>query len=218
MMAVIKIIGAVLALWAAAAGLLQLRRGVSFHQAALYAPLKILFRVSDRAMAGARTARPPVIYAIWHRSRMEPALMLSLLPDDTLHILDHDSAHSPWLEAWRAMARTIAFNAEHVFVSRRLVRRLKGNGRLAVYIPDETDPDPKAFRLFRAVARIARKAEAQVIPIYVAPGGLVPGRRITALAPATIDSLIAAAEDENVRASQALFDYMAKARESARPD
>ena len=41
------------------------------------------------------------------------ALMLSLLPEQTLHILDEDSAKAAWLEPWRELARTIAFNAEH---------------------------------------------------------------------------------------------------------
>ena len=62
--------------------------------------------------------------------------MLALLPENTLHILDDYSANAAWLEPFRSLARTIVFNAEHVFVSRRLVRQLKGNGRLAVYFPD----------------------------------------------------------------------------------
>ncbi|TGT93924.1 2-acyl-glycerophospho-ethanolamine acyltransferase, partial [bacterium M00.F.Ca.ET.155.01.1.1] len=96
------------------------------------------------------------------------ALMLSLLPDDTLHILDEASARSPWLEPWRELARTIAFNAEHVFVSRRLVRVLKGKGKLAVYLPDAVEPDIKSFRLFRAITRIAMQADASIVPIFVA--------------------------------------------------
>ncbi|TIW38205.1 MAG: 2-acyl-glycerophospho-ethanolamine acyltransferase, partial [Mesorhizobium sp.] len=102
---------------------------------------------------------------ISHQSRFEPALMLSLLPDDTLHILDDASARSPWLEPWRELGRTIAFNAEHVFVSRRLVRVLKGKGRLAVYLPDAVEPDVKSFRLFRAITRIAMQADASIVPI-----------------------------------------------------
>src|SRR5690606_32212008 len=101
------------------------------------------------------------------QSRIEPALMLSLLPEDTLHILDEQTAKAVWMEPWRELARTIAFNARHVFVSRRLVRRLRGKGRLAVYMPDEVEPDLKTFRLFRAVARIASTAGASIIPIYV---------------------------------------------------
>ena len=46
-------------------------------------------------------------------------------------------------------------------MSRRLVRQLKGNGRLAVYFPDEIEPSAKSFRLYRAVAQIASKADAQ---------------------------------------------------------
>ena len=103
---------------------------------------------------------------------IDPALMLSLLPDDTLHILDETSARSIWLEPWRELARTVAFKAEHVFVSRRLVRVLKGNGRIAVYFPDNVEPGAKAFRLFRAVARISMQADARIVPVFV--GGATP--------------------------------------------
>ena len=81
---------------------------------------------------------------------------------------------SPWLEPFRSLARTITFNTEHVFVSRRLVRVLKGKGRLAVYIPDVVEPDPRAFRLFRAVARIAMQANAAIVPIFVDGAKLLP--------------------------------------------
>ena len=109
-----------------------------------------------------------------------------------------------------SLARTIAFNAEHVFVSRRLVRMLKGKGRLAVYLPDAVEPDVKAFRLFRAVARIAMQADARIVPIFVGgarhlpfsltPAGqgaapLVPAAvRISVLEPMTIAELAERAE------------------------
>src|SRR5262245_10087074 len=146
---------------------LKFQIGMSFAQAVLYAPLKLLWRVADERIGLARNAETPVIYTISHQSKLDPALMLALLPEETLHILDEDSAKSVWLEPWRELARTIAFNAEHVFVSRRLVRHLRGKGRLAVYLPDAVEPDTKAFRLFRAVARIALKAEARIVPIVV---------------------------------------------------
>jgi acyl-[acyl-carrier-protein]-phospholipid O-acyltransferase/long-chain-fatty-acid--[acyl-carrier-protein] ligase len=135
------IIGIIAALWLCFAGFISLRLGLGFRQALLYAPLKLIFRIEDGDIRTARGARPPVIYAVAHQSRLDPALMLSLLPADTLHILDEDAARSAWLEPWRELARTIAFNAGHVFVSRRLVRHLKGNGRLAVYFPASTEPD-----------------------------------------------------------------------------
>ena len=119
--------------------------------------------------------------------------MLSLLPEQTLHILDEASAKSIWLEPWRELARTITFNAQHVFVSRRLVRVLKGNGRLAVYFPDSVEPDIKSFRLFRAVARIAMQADAKIVPVFVG-GGALPalladagGTGAAPLAPAPVD-------------------------------
>ena len=154
--------------------------------------------------------------------------MLSLLPQQTLHILDETSAKSAWLEPWRELARTITFNAKHVFVSRRLVRVLKGKGRLAVYFPDSVEPDPKAFRLFRAVARIAAKADAKIVPVFVGdarhlPFSLSPAERaprrwfpkltITALEPATLAQLIERAGGPSVApAANALFDRAAEAR------
>ena len=100
--------------------------------------------------------------------------MLSLLPEQTLHILDEESANSIWLEPWRELARTITFNAKHVFVSRRLVRVLRGKGRLAVYLPDDVEPDTKSFRLFRAIARIAVQADAKIVPVFVSGGRYLP--------------------------------------------
>ncbi|TIV99235.1 MAG: 2-acyl-glycerophospho-ethanolamine acyltransferase, partial [Mesorhizobium sp.] len=119
--------------WLLIAVIERFRLDLRFTQALLYVPFKLVYRIADNRIRIARSANTPVIYVISHQSRIEPALMLSLLPDDTLHILDEASARSPWLELWRELGRTIAFNAEHVFVSRRLVRVLKGKGRLAVY-------------------------------------------------------------------------------------
>jgi len=202
------------------------RLDLRFTQALLYVPFKLAYRIEDRRIRIARNAPTPVIYVVSHQSRIEPALMLSLLPDDTLHILDEASARSPWLEPWRELGRTIVFNAEHVFVSRRLVRVLKGKGRLAVYLPDAVEPDVKSFRLFRAVTRIAMQADAKIVPIFVAgardlPASLTPddkARRhwfprlsISALEPMTIAEL-AARNPDQASNTNALFDRVAEAR------
>ncbi len=152
--------------------------------------------------------------------------MLSLLPEQTLHILDEAAANAMWLEPWRELARTITFNAKHVFVSRRLVRVLKGKGRLAVYLPDTIEPDTKAFRLFRAIARIAVQADAKIVPVFVSGGrylpfSLTPKERaprrwfrkqsITALEPMTIAQLIE-------RAGEAVDDHsVERARSTGSP-
>ncbi|TIX53725.1 MAG: 2-acyl-glycerophospho-ethanolamine acyltransferase, partial [Mesorhizobium sp.] len=143
-----------------------------------------------------------------------------------LHILDDASARSPWLEPWRELGRTIAFNAEHVFVSRRLVRVLKGKGRLAVYLPDAVEPDVKSFRLFRAITRIAMQADASIVPIFIAgardlPVSLTPADRaprhwfprlaISVLEPMTIAELVARNPDQASN-TNALFDRFAEAR------
>ncbi|WFP61968.1 AMP-binding protein [Mesorhizobium sp. WSM4904] len=202
------------------------RLDLRFTQALLYVPFKLAYRIADDRIRIARNARTPVIYVVSHQSRIEPALMLSLLPDDTLHILDDASARSPWLEPWRELGRTIAFNAEHVFVSRRLVRVLKGKGRLAVYLPDTVEPDTKSFRLFRAITRIAMQADARIVPIFVAgsrdlPVSLTPKDKaprhwfprlsLSALEPMTIAELVARNPDMASN-TNALFDRFAEAR------
>ncbi len=206
------------------------RLGLSLAQALLYVPFKLAYRVDDGRIKIARRAEAPVIYVVTHRSRIDPALMLSLLPESTLHILDPRSARSPWLEPWRELARTIAFNAEHVFVSRRLVRVLKGKGRLAVYIPEAVEPDLRSFRLYRAISRIALQADARIVPIFVAGAGSLPFSlteparaprrwfprlRVAALEPITIAEMLARTTDPDGSKANALFDYVAEARFSA---
>ena len=207
----------------------KVRLGLSLPQALLYVPFKLAWRIEDGRIRLARAAPAPVIYVVTHRSRIDPALMLSLLPDDTLHILDEASARSPWLEPWRELARTIAFNAEHVFVSRRLVRVLRGRGRLAVYIPEAVEPDLKAFRLYRAVARIAAQADARIVPIFVGGAGDLrcalkpapatrrwfPRLRLSVLEPMTLAELAARSGEAFTTASNALFDRCAEARLAA---
>jgi len=220
---------AILVVWLAAAGLSAWRLGLDFRQALLYAPSKLIWRISDRQLRIARESSGPVIYVVVHQSRLDPALMLSLLPDQTLHILDEHSARTVWLEPYRELARTITFNAEHVFVSRRLVRHLRGKGRLAVYMPDAVEPDAKAFRLYRAVARIAVAAEARIVPIIVGgardfslslaePGESsrrwLPKLSITALEPMTIAELSARSAEPSPSAN-VLFDRVAEARLAA---
>lgn len=224
------ILAALLGAYLVCAWAVKLRFGLSFRQAVLYLPFRIAWRIDDRDVALLRAAEAPVIYVIAHQSKIDPALMLALLPADTLHILDPYSSSASWLEPFRELGRTIAFNAEHVFVSRRLVRTLKGNGRLAVYIPDAIEPDPKAFRLYRAVASIAAQAGASVVPIVIgnarflpfsnsaaedAPRSLLPRLTITALPSEPLSELARGAERGRTSAANALFDRMAEARVKA---
>lgn len=135
--------------------------------------------------------------------------MLSLLPEDTLHILDGYSSEAFWMEPWRELARTIPFNARHVFVSRRLVRVLRGRGRLAVYIPDSVEPDAKSFRLLRAIGRIATAAGANIVPVLL--DGSATRRRVRVLPAVTIAELIDQVGGR-ARPSAALFDRIAELR------
>ena len=106
------------AVWMLAAWYLTYDLGIRFRQAVLYLPFKLVYRIDDDAMRQARNADAPVIYVISHQSRIEPALMLSLLPEQTLHSLDEASARTHWLEPWRELGRTIAFNACLLYTSR----------------------------------------------------------------------------------------------------
>ncbi|WP_421913733.1 AMP-binding protein [Mesorhizobium sp.] len=229
MILTLALLAGLIAAWLMIAVVERFRLGLRFAQALLYVPFKLAYRIADDRIKVARKAQAPVIYVISHQSRMEPALMLSLLPQDTLHILDDASARSPWLEPWRELGRTIAFNTEHVFVSRRLVRVLKGKGRLAVYLPDAVEPDVKSFRLFRAVTRIAMQADARIVPIFVSgarylpvsltPAETVPRRwfprlSISALEPMSIAELVARNPDQASN-TNALFDRFAEARFAA---
>ncbi|MDX8433868.1 MULTISPECIES: AMP-binding protein [Mesorhizobium] len=226
MILTLALLAGLVAAWLLIGVLESVRLGLRFTQALLYVPFKLAYRIADERIRIARNAKAPVIYVISHQSRIEPALMLSLLPDDTLHILDDASARSPWLEPWRELGRTIAFNAEHVFVSRRLVRVLKGKGKLAVYLPDAVEPDIKSFRLFRAITRIAMQADASIVPIFVArardlPASLTPADRaprhwfprlsVSVLEPMTIAEL-AARNPDQASNTNALFDRFAEAR------
>jgi acyl-[acyl-carrier-protein]-phospholipid O-acyltransferase/long-chain-fatty-acid--[acyl-carrier-protein] ligase len=224
------ILAGLVAAYLAIAAIESWRLGMGYRDALAYAPFKLLYRIEDDDIRLAREAEAPVVYVILHQSRIDPALMLALLPDDTLHILDGYSAGVEWLEPFRKLARTIAFNAEHVFVSRRLVRVLKGKGRLAVYLPDAAEPDARTFRLYRAVAQIAAQADAGIVPIVVggarflpfshtppdqAPRAWFPRLSIAALEPRRLGSLAEGASLGRTTAANALFDRLAEARVKA---
>jgi acyl-[acyl-carrier-protein]-phospholipid O-acyltransferase / long-chain-fatty-acid--[acyl-carrier-protein] ligase len=103
MIAVIAFIVLITAVWLAFAAYLSFTCGLSLRQGLLHAPLKTLFSVSDRSLVAVRDTRR-VIYVVSHEGRLDPALMLGLLPEDTLHILDAHSAKAWWLEPWRRLS------------------------------------------------------------------------------------------------------------------
>lgn len=221
-------LAAIAVVYLVATGWLVFSRKLTLHQALFYLPLKLLWRIDDRLITLANEAPAPVIYVITHRSRLDPALMLCLLPADTLHILDEVSARSRRLEPFRALARTIAFNAEHLFISRRLVRHLRGKGRLAVYLPEAVEPSQKQFSLIRAVARIATRAEANVVPIFVSGYGRTsaasaggtswpsPARlRLSVLPAAPMAELARRSAIASPAPSNVLFDRIAEVRFAA---
>lgn len=203
------------------------RLGLTFRQALLYAPLKLMHRVKDATIAGARSAKGPVVYVIASRSAHDAALALSLLPGDTLHVLDPDDAKRWWLDPYKALARTTVFDVRHILVNRRLKRILKGGGRLAVYLPGMAESSPSTIKLYKAVARTAQATNAAIVPICFSgsdatltsrrPDGEVPRRLFapitaSALPAETLATTMERNQVQNPTAANALFDRIALAR------
>jgi acyl-[acyl-carrier-protein]-phospholipid O-acyltransferase/long-chain-fatty-acid--[acyl-carrier-protein] ligase len=224
------LIGVVLAIFVGTALLEQRQLGLTFRQALLYTPLKLLFRIDDRTAHQLRGSQTPVVYAIIHHSAIDAALALCLCPDDTLHVLDPDTAALWWIEPYRALARTTVFDEKHVLINRRLKRMLTKGGRIAVYLPGDIEPEPKALKLFRAVARIVRGADALVVPVVfegaqrshfsirppqMPPRLWLPRITVSALAGETIAQTSQRAGAQNLTATNALFDRVALARFAA---
>ncbi|MGB7431019.1 MAG: AMP-binding protein [Ahrensia sp.] len=207
--------------------LVKIRHDISWRQAVHYAPLKIIYRIDAHRLIGTAKTRGPVIYAISEQSKLDAAVLLALLPNDTLHVLDPPSAKTWLVDTYRALARSVVFDKDHMIRNRRLVRHLKGKGRLAVYFPENVEPNDENFRLFRAVTLLARKSGAQIVPVHMRGGRFLPSsytaaekaprRRFPALTfytlPAqTIASLKAKAGNGQTTAANALFDQMALTR------
>lgn len=203
------------------------RTGVSMRQALALALPALSHRLDARAVRAAGAAEGPVIYAISEQARLDAALFLAALPDDTLHILDPASAGHWAVEACRPLAKSVIFDKERMIANRRLVRHLKGKGRLAVYFPDAVEPDADAFRLYRAVALLARKTGAKIVPLTVrnarflrssltpaekAPRQWFPRLTMHTLAPATIGEIVAMRGRDMTTPANALFDRMAELR------
>ncbi|MGB8817076.1 MAG: AMP-binding protein [Rhizobiaceae bacterium] len=202
-------------------------QGLTFPQALAWAPLKLLYRIDDQSLSEHGRHPGPVIYVISHQSKMDAALMLARLPSDTLHMLD-PRAVSHFLTSWfRPLARSTVFGADKVLKNRRIFSQLTMGARIAVYMPYQVEPDAKTFRLYRAVAHMAKAANAKIIAIH--PGGtrflpssyhpaveLPPSRfpklRLSARPAETIDALIEKSGPARSTMANALFDRLAEAR------
>jgi acyl-[acyl-carrier-protein]-phospholipid O-acyltransferase / long-chain-fatty-acid--[acyl-carrier-protein] ligase len=186
------ILAGLAAVWFAGAIWSCIRDGISLRHALPLAPIKLLHRLDTTALRPVRTDTA-TLYVVGHQSRLEPAIMLAMLPDSALHVLDDHAATSIWMEPFRALGRTIRFNPEHIFFSRRLIRMLRGGAQLVVYLPENVDPSSRDFRLYRAVARIAHKADANVVAVHVENADrtifalpVVHGRKLALLPPLTL--------------------------------
>nr|WP_223385585.1 AMP-binding protein [Oricola cellulosilytica] len=201
--------------------------GIGFRRALIFAPLKLIYRIDTSRMKRARDPKPPVIYAVSEQSKLDPAIYQAILPPDTLHVLDPASADSWLVQTFRSLGKSVVFDKDHMISNRRLVRHLKGKGRLAVYFPEDVEPNPVNFRLYRAITLLARKSNAQIVPLHLrnarflpssfTPASKAPRRRFPRLSvhvlPAKrIDDLVNEAGKNYVTPSNALFDRMALTR------
>ncbi len=212
---------------AVVAGLHMRTLGVTFWQGLTLAAYSIVFRLDAHRLAAARAAEGPVIFAITEQSRLDPAIFLAGLPEDTLHVLDPASATHWPVESARPLARSVVFDKEKMIANRRLVKHLKAGGRLAVYFPARVEPDEQAFRLYRAVTLLARMTNARIVPMIVrnarflpssftsaekAPRHRFPALRIHALKALTVAELVHRRGSDIVTPANALFDRMAEVR------
>ncbi|MEO1701621.1 MAG: AMP-binding protein [Pseudomonadota bacterium] len=228
MLTIILMIIATVALGLFAIALVDVRTiGISWKQALCLSPLSALYRFDNSSLSASNRAKRPIIYAISEQSRLDPALYMASLPEETLHVLDPASANF-WPTSWfRDLARTVVFDKEKMIANRRLLRHLKGGGRLAVYFPTGVEPDRKTFRLYRAVTLLARKSGARVVPIHTrgarflpssfTPSTKAPRQRFARLRTHTLPAMdMAAIIEQRGRdfssPANALFDRMAQSR------
>ncbi|QBK30265.1 2-acyl-glycerophospho-ethanolamine acyltransferase [Roseitalea porphyridii] len=205
----------------------QRRLGTSWRQALALVPLKLLTRLDTRGLQPVRNSDGPVIFAVNEQARLDPAICLAALPDDTLHVLDPASADHFIVGAYRSLGKAVVFDKEKMLANRRLITHLKRGGRLAVYFPDAVEPDRAAFRLYRGVALLARKTGATIVPVTVrnsrflrssftaedkAPRALWPKLRLHALPAAPMSDIVAMRGREWTTPANALFDRMAELR------
>ncbi|MCK5748554.1 MAG: AMP-binding protein, partial [Oricola sp.] len=228
---VVALIVAVLSAALIGIALLEMNRlNIRFRQALYFAPLKLIYRIDTRGARHMNDADGPVIYAISEQSKLDPAICQALLPETTLHVLDPASADNWVVQLFRTLSRSVIFDKEHLVANRRLLRHLKGKGRLAVYLPAAVEPDEAGMRLYRAVTLLARKSNAKVVPVFIGnsrflpssftPASKAPRKRfarlsVHALPAERIDALVEKAGKGFVTPSNALFDQMALARYSA---
>lgn len=225
---ILVLLAAVLAATVLATALYEMNaRAIDFRQALFLAPLKLVYRINTRRAIHAANAPTPTIYVICEQSKLEPVVFQALLPADTLHVLDPASEQNWLVQAARGLARSVVFHKDRMISNRRLVRHLKGGGRLAVYLPDAVEPDPVTFRLYRAVTLLARLSGATIVPLFLknarflhssftpaskAPRHLFPRLTVNALPAANIEALVEAHGRGYISHVNALFDRMAMVR------
>ena len=219
-----------LAVWLALAMVETFRLGIGFRQAFLYVPLKLVYRIGDSQIRAASQGR-----RAGHLRDLAP---VAARPGaDAVAAARTDAAHTRrrsrrnrcgWsrgasLPAPSPSTRSTSSSAGGWCGCSR------GKGRLAVYLPDNVEPDTKSFRLFRADRAHRRPGRRQdraglrfrrALPALLADAAraraapLVPEaldhRRC---APMTIAELIERSGGSSVTtASNALFDRLAEAR------
>jgi acyl-[acyl-carrier-protein]-phospholipid O-acyltransferase / long-chain-fatty-acid--[acyl-carrier-protein] ligase len=227
MAAMLWALAAVVICWVLGALYLASRLGLGFVRALFYAPMKLAFRIDDGDVASGKGLDGPTIFAVSHQSAFDAALMLVLLPDDTLHILDPRAARHWLVDLLRPLGRSVIFSPEQILGNRRVLSQLKSGGRIAVYLPKEVEPDAKLFRLYRATSRMALAANSKIVAFHIGnarflpssftPAGDAPRRwfpkLIIRIRPAaTINEMMTLAGQSVSTPANALFDRLAEAR------
>ncbi len=206
---------------------LLITRKLSFPQAFWYLTLKLIYRIDDKSLRRIGDTGGPLLYVISNQSKFDAALMLTLLPADTLHILDPRSAASRLVTYLRPLARTTVFAPDQILKNRRVFSQLQMGAHIAVYMPAPVEPDARTFRLYRAVARMATAANAKVVAIHAGntrflpssfhpkdemPRNLLPKVKVGARPAETIETLQQQAGAAASNPANALFDRVAEAR------
>ncbi|MEM0898597.1 MAG: AMP-binding protein [Pseudomonadota bacterium] len=199
----------------------------TWRQALALTPLKVFYRLDTSRIGKTSDIAGPLIYVISEQSKLDAAIMLATLPDDTLHVLKPETSQNWLVSSHRSLARSVVFDKERLIANRRLLRHLKGGGRMAVYVPENVEPSAEEFRLFRAITLLARKAKARIQPIHIsgsrflpssftpeekAPRQRFPALAVHALPTETISSLAEKGGPLPLPAANALFDILALTR------
>ncbi|MDZ7823317.1 MAG: AMP-binding protein [Ahrensia sp.] len=177
----------------------MLENGLSFSRALRLAPYKIFYGLDTTNFKPALGASAPTFYLISAQSALDNKIYAALLPSETVHLSGEQSTEA-------------------------LQNALKQHGRIAVYIPENVEPDDKQFAIFASVATAANVLGAVVVPLYLkgarflassmtpaekAPRATFPALSVHALPPLSVAHMVTRSGASRTTPAVALFDRMA---------